>query len=143
MTDLANFGSSRELKAALEGKSKSDILRDAKAAGVDNVLMRVFFGMIAAFDKARAHDTSAVIQYEIEGPDQVHRYQVNVKNGECGVVMGAPEKPRVTLALSLPNFLKLVTGSLNPLVAIPLRQLKIKGDLKLAGKLQGWFSRPT
>ena len=55
------------------------------------------------------------------------------------MVKGAPESARVTLSLSAPDFLRLVTGKLNGQTAFFQGKLKLSGDMMFAQTMQGWF----
>ena len=141
MADLATFANGDQLLEAIRGKSKTDIMRDADEAGVDLILQKVFMGMMMTFDGQRAAGRNAIIQYDIQGPKQLHRYQVTVKDGQCTIQPEGKAIAHVTFKLSLANFLKLMTNTLNPMFALLFRQMKIKGSMQIAGELKGWFSK--
>ena len=48
----------------------------------------------------------------------------------------------MTLGLSLPDFLRLILGSLDGMQAFMSGKLKIGGDVMLAQVMQSWFDRP-
>jgi putative sterol carrier protein len=120
------------------GKSDEEIqalVKGNEAALLDGV----FASMQAAFNPAAAGDDSAVIQYDINSRAGEMRYQLKVNEGTCTVAMGAAEEPRVTLALNLPDFLRMVTGELNGMQAFTAGKLKITGDLMFSAKIATWF----
>jgi hypothetical protein len=61
MTAFANIMSPNDLKAAVIGKSNARITREALEAGVDEVLQRVFMGMMIGFKADRAKGQNAII----------------------------------------------------------------------------------
>jgi len=79
--------------------------------GVDTLLAQIFEGMRAAFVPERAAGQSAVAQLGRHAPDGTHTYQVKMADGACTVTQGTPDSARVTLALTLPDFLRFVSAS--------------------------------
>ena len=88
----------------------------------------------------KAGTENAVIQYDVAAPDGVHTFQLKVAAGKCEVAKGATGAPRVTLALSFPDFLRLVSGKLNGMQAFFAGKLKLTGDMMFAQTMQGWFN---
>lgn len=128
----------------LKGRSDRDILSSIEdAGGADSALELVFQGMVDAFVPERARGQDAVIQYDIATPRGTVSYQVQVKGGSCRAERGASATPRVKLALSLPNFLRLAMGNLGPTQAFLMGKLKLSGDMLLSAQLEGWFARPN
>ena len=123
-------------------KTDEEILALAKG-NEETLLDGVFEGMKAAFDPNAAADQSAVIQYSIDSPAGEMNYQLNVEDGTCEVIKGAAENARVTLALSLPDFLRMMTGELNGMQAFTSGKLKISGDLMFSQVLSTWFKDPN
>jgi putative sterol carrier protein len=129
-------------KALFTAKTDEEILTVAKG-NEEALLDGVFDGMKAAFDPNAAAGQSAVIQYAIDSPAGEMNYQLNVEDGTCEVVKGAAENARVTLALSLPDFLRMMTGELNGMQAFTSGKLKISGDLMFSQVLSTWFKDPN
>ncbi|MDX8364561.1 SCP2 sterol-binding domain-containing protein [Cytobacillus sp. Hm23] len=76
-----------------------------------------------------------VYQFQVSGEDE-GAYQVAFSNGELSYNEGEAEDPSCTIQLSGENLVKLIHGKLNATSAFMMGQLKIKGDLSLALKLQ-------
>ena len=131
--------SPEELRALIQGRSDDEINAGLKESGVDSALDRVFEGMCAAFLPEKAGGQSAVIQYDVKAPDSTHSYQLKIADGKCQVLKGAPESARVTLTLTTPDFLRLVTGQLNGQTAFFQGKLKLAGDMMFAQTMQSWF----
>ena len=65
------------------------------------------------------------------------------KDGGAGLLEGAPTahnlEPRLSVATSSADFLKLVSGELNPMMAAMSGKLKLTGDMGFAFKLSSLF----
>jgi len=109
----------QELAATLEGRSDEEITQGVVAQGADTVLGQIFSGMSEA----------------------VHSYQLKIAGGKCELVKGAAGPARVTLTLQAPDFLRLVTGTLNGMQAFMTGKLKLTGDMMFAQVMQGWFEQ--
>ena len=129
----------QELAASLEGRSDDEIVKGVEAQGVDTVLRQIFDGMAQAFLPEKAGAQSAVIQYDVTAAGKTHTYQLTCGGGTCRAVPGAASPARVTLTLSLPDFLRLVSGKLNGMQAFMAGKLKLGGDMMFAQVMQGWF----
>jgi 2-enoate reductase len=129
-------------KALFTAKTDEEILTTVK--GNEEVLLDgVFDSMKAAFDPSKAAGQSAVIQYVIDSPAGEMNYQLNVEEGTCEIAKGPAESPRVTLALNLPDFLRMMTGELSGMQAFTSGKLKITGDLMFSQVLSSWFKDPN
>ncbi|HEX4478601.1 MAG TPA: SCP2 sterol-binding domain-containing protein [Polyangiaceae bacterium] len=131
--------SPEELRALIAGRSDDEINAGLRTSGVGPALDKVFEGMVAAFLPEKAGGTSAVIQYDVNGIDGKHSYQLKVADGKCQFQKGSPDSARVTLTLSAPDFLRLVTGKLNGQTAFFQGKLKLSGDMMFAQTMQSWF----
>lgn len=129
----------QELAALIEGHSDQEINAALQVVGFKNALDKVFEKMPEAFLPEKAGSQSAVIQYDVTSPEGKHSYQVKVADGRCTIAEGPAEKPRVTLALAAPDFLRLVTGKLNGQMAFMQGKLKLGGDMIFAITMQTWF----
>jgi len=130
-----------ELVSFVEGRSDEEITREVEARGVETFIATVVEGIAEAFLPDRAAGQSAVIQYNVTPSGQTYAYQLKVADGKCEMVKGAGGPARVTLNLSLPNFLRLIAGKLNGMLAFMTGKLKLQGDMLFAQVMQGWFLR--
>jgi putative sterol carrier protein len=128
-----------ELAAQIEGRSDEEISKGIEAQGIDAVLATAFEGMAAAFQPAKAVNQNTVIQYDVTAPDGTRSYQLTVASGTCTLAKGAPVAAKVTLTLSLPNFIRLIAGKLNGQLAFMTGKLKLSGDMGVAMVMQTWF----
>ena len=141
MSDAGVSDIGREgLAQLLEGRSDEEINEFATQAGVDTLLGQVFEGMCAAFVPERAAGQTAIAQWDISSPDGTHTVQVKMAEGQCTATPGAGESPRVTLGLTLPDFLRFVSGQLDGMQAFMSGKLKLSGDMMFATTMQNWFN---
>ena len=75
--------------------------------------------------------------------DDAH-YTIDARKGSgAGLLQGAPAvhdlEPRLSVATSSADFLKLVSGELNPMMAAMSGKLKLTGDMGFAFKLTSLF----
>jgi len=134
-----NITNPADLAKAVDGKSDADINK-ALEGQFEATCKQVFDGMAKRFLPEKAGTENAVIQYDVAAPDGVHTFQLKVAGGKCEVAKGATGAPRVTLALSFPDFLRLVSGKLNGMQAFFAGKLKLTGDMMFAQTMQGWFN---
>jgi putative sterol carrier protein len=140
MSDASAADIGREgLAQLLDGRSDEEINEFAGQAGVDTLLEQIFEGMRTAFVPERAAGQSAVAQWDVTAADGVHTFQVKMADGQCTVSPGTPDPARVTLALSLPDFLRFVSGQLDGMQAFMGGKLKLSGDMMFATTMQNWF----
>jgi putative sterol carrier protein len=133
-----NISSPEDLAKAIDGKSDDEINTGLQGKYAQ-VVKQVAESMKAHFLPEKAGSASAVIQYDVKAPDAVHSYQLQVAGGKCELVQGAPGPARVTLALALPDFLRLVSGKLDGMQAFFSGKLKVSGDMMFAQTMQAWF----
>jgi acyl-CoA dehydrogenase len=60
--------------------------------------------------------------------------------GDKNVISTQDADADCTISVSEENFQKLISGKLNPMMAVMSGKIKIKGDMGLAMKLQGMLS---
>ena len=126
----------------IEGKSDEEILTSVK--GNEGALLDgIFDGMKNAFDPSKAAGQSAIVQYDLETPGGLVSYQIKVDDGTCTVEKSAGGEARVTLGLSMPNFVRLIAGQLDGMAAFTSGQLKISGDMMFTQTMTGWFTPPS
>lgn len=131
------------LVEAVKDKTDDEIVAGVEAmGGAKQALGQIFEAMGSAFDADKAAGQEAVIQWDITNGDETITYSLNVKDGACVVKDEAGESPRVTMEMSLPNYLRLITGNLDGMQAFMSGQLKIAGDMMFAQVFQGWFNQP-
>lgn len=137
--DLNGDGDSRALlQEAVKGQDDEALTALAEnLGGVEAFLELVFSGMTQAIDKDKAQD--AVIGWEVVHGEQVHPYVLSIKGGEASAERGEPTDARVTLRMSLPNFMRLAAGELDGMQAFMSGGLQLKGDMMFAAQIQQMF----
>jgi len=127
-----------EFQAWIKGKSDEEILADAKGQE-DSLLDGLFDATKEAFDPEAASGQTAVIQYDIETPVGTKKYQIKVDNGICTIMKEGGEEARVTLAMNLPDYLRMMALELDGMQAYMTGKLKIAGDIMFSQNLSRWF----
>ncbi|WP_067815931.1 SCP2 sterol-binding domain-containing protein [Actinomadura kijaniata] len=140
--DMLNaVGTPGELRQLLNAEGVDDKVIEQFVAGigVDPVLDRIFGLMGTRLVPGKAGGDGGVVQWEIKTPEDGRTYQLVIADGRAKGRRGAPDKPRVTLRMSLPNLLRLCAGELNGVTAVMTGKIKISGDMMFAAKMQSWF----
>jgi putative sterol carrier protein len=137
---MADIGSRDELAAMIEGKSDDEINAGVGEQGTEKVLGQIFEYMAGRFQPDRAGNQSAVIGWDITGPEGTHSWQLKVADGACTATSGNAEPARVTLGMTLPDFLRFLTGQLDGMQAFMAGKLKLSGDMMFAQSMQSWFT---
>lgn len=131
-------------------KVKDSHLDAVMAGGLREVVLAEVFRRLPDYvdrEKARRHDLA--VGFKIGGrPDGgADRYVVTLRGGEARVqrVHDAAEAPErhATIALSGAQFLKLVTGHLNPVTGVMRGHLKVRGDVRAALTFSGLMDIPS
>lgn len=123
----------REIAGAFRGELRLRALRE------------IFARMERLFRPEAAGSLKALIRWNVEGAaqDGTAVFETAIADGRCVVTEGASDgEPRVILALSDVEFLKLVSGNANPVTMFVTRKIKIGGDVGLAAGLTRLFDIP-
>jgi putative sterol carrier protein len=122
-----------------------DDLRERLRGGLrDTVLEEIFRRFPDYLSPDGTRDVDAVIKFTLteRADGGADRYLVHIDHGKCRAGRDLDLDPRVTIRLGAGDFLKLVTGNLNPTMAFLRRRLVIKGDLGFAAALPRLFRIP-
>ncbi len=129
-------------RAMVQDRSDAEILTAVKG-NEEALLDGIFDAMAKAFDPSKAAGQSAIIQYDLDTPQGLVSYQMKVDNGTCTVEKGASGEARVTMAMSMPNFVRLMAGLLDAMQAFMSGQLKVSGDVMYSQNVGNWFTPPS
>jgi len=140
MSDMG-ISSEQELAELIDDRSDDEINEFVQAAGVDAVIDQIFQAMQERFAPEKTGGQSAVAQWDIAAPDGAHIRSVSMSPEGCTVTTGPADSPRVTLGMSLPNFMRFIAGKLDGMQAFMSGQLKLGGDMMFATMMQAWFER--
>ena len=108
------------------------------------ILDEVFNRMPTLFRADRAGATQAVIHWNITGGPggATDTYETVIENGACTVTDQPARDPKLAMTMDAPTFLKVVTGSGNPMMLFMTGKIKAKGDLGLAAQVAKLFDIP-
>ena len=101
-------------------------------------VQEIFEHIDEGFDPAKAEGVNAVFQFDLTG-DNGGQYWVKVASQQAEVHEGAHDAPTMTITASADNYIALVNGDLNAMMALMQGKVKVKGDMGLALKLQSMF----
>jgi putative sterol carrier protein len=130
-----------QLGELVADRSDDEINSTIAAVGTDQVLDQIFSAMQERFQPDKAAGQSAVIGWEITAPDGVRTYQVKVDDGTCTLNKDGTDAARVTLGLSLADFMRFIGGQLDGMQAFMSGKLKLQGDMMFAQQIQPWFGQ--
>jgi putative sterol carrier protein len=130
-------GEREMLAQAIRGKGDDEVSEFVDNMGGEMFLDQTFDGMTKALKPDRAED--ATIAYELQHRGKAMRYAVVIRDRDAKIEKSVPSDARVTFRMSVPNYLRLITGQLPILKSVLLRRLKISGDRKFARRIEGMF----
>jgi putative sterol carrier protein len=129
-----------DLRAESARLSDAELAARVDELGRDRVLGAVFAEMERAFLPERAEGVEATVQYDVlNGEPRSWSVEISGSRGTCTARPGPAVSPRVTLGLALPKFLRLMFGQVNGMQLFLQGQIKLKGDMFFAQRLQGMF----
>jgi hypothetical protein len=130
-----------ETRDAIRGRSDTEILSWIESiGGTRTFLDEAFSGFREAFLPEHAGERDAVIEWDIRTPDLgVVAVQLVVERGQCRVQDGATLPSTVRFAIDMPDFLRLIVGTIDGPEAVAAGRLDVAGDQRLANALPEWF----
>lgn len=90
------------------------------------------------FVAEKAGDLSLTVGFDLDGADGGQWY-VAVSNGECVVNEGAADSPNAVIKMADTDYVDMMTGKLNPMMAFMSGKVKVEGDLNSVMKFQSIF----
>jgi len=127
------------LAALIQGLSDEEIHQGATAAGVGDILERIFTTMESMFRPDRAEGQDGVVQWEVDDGDSTHVYHVITEGGTCRAGAGPADAPKATLSFTLSNFLRFMAGEMNGIQAFMTGKVRISGDVMYAQRMESFF----
>jgi len=121
--------------------AKTGLAKKAAAVGIDgfksSALMQQIADGVAADGPELVKKVKGVIAFELTSADgKVGNWAIDLKNGAGAVTNTKHAKPDVTLVMKDADFIALSEGKLNAQSAFMKGQLKIKGNMMMAQKLE-------
>jgi putative sterol carrier protein len=98
----------------------------------------IFSKMSEAFRPDKAVGQSAIIQFDITGPNG-GKWYAKIEDGACSVADGETQGASLTLIATDEDYLSMMNGAINPMTAFMQGKVKAKGDMTTAMKLTSWF----
>jgi putative sterol carrier protein len=130
-----------QLAEMVKGLSDEELDEAVKNLGVDDVLKNIFDGMEDRFVPEKAAGIDSTIQYDIATNGDTKQWTVKFANGSCEVSPGPASSSRLTLQLSLVDFVRLVLGQAEGSQLFMGGKLKLQGDMMFAMQMQSFFDR--
>ena len=144
--DPSNFENTDPAEFAQMVKSASDAQLQEVMSGDHRpkILDAVFTRMPTLFRPDRAGNTNAVIHWIVGGRADggSDTYEVVIADGTCTLSATPESEPKLALTMGPVEFLKVVSGSGNPVMMFMTGKLKAKGDLGLAANIANLFNIP-
>jgi hypothetical protein len=148
MTDFSS-----EALASIGPKEFTQLVKatpDAKIAEVmssekrTKILDEVFNRMPGLFRADRSGDTATVIHWIITGgpAGTSDTYETVIENATCTVTSSPAREPKLAMSMDGLTFLKVVSGTGNPVMLFMTGKIKTKGDVTLATSIPRLFDIP-
>jgi putative sterol carrier protein len=109
------------------------------------VLDGIFWSMPKQLDTEQAVGVTTAIRWDITGRSdgEVDTYLLALDNGRARTTKGADgESPRLTITIDGVEFLRLVSGNLDPMQAYFKGRIQLAGDIMVAAKMAQLFRMP-
>lgn len=103
-----------------------------------NSVQEIFDHIDEGFEPDKAEGVDAIFQFDLTGPTG-GKYWIQVVNKQAQVQQGEHPSPTMVLTSVAEDYLAVVNGELNPMMAFMQGKIKVKGDMGLALKLQSMF----
>jgi putative sterol carrier protein len=100
----------------------------------------IFSQMPDAFLAEKAGGLRATIQFDLSG-EGGGDWAVAIADGTCTIVEGQAENPELTIGMAANDFVQMIDGDLQPMVAFMQGKIRLQGDTSLALKFQELFAR--
>ena len=102
--------------------------------------MGVSSGRQSSHNPAKAKGVNAVVQLNATG-EGGGQYAVALADEKANFTEGAAENPNVTIEVKADDWVKIMSGEMDPTMAFMMGKLKITGDLGLMMRFQQIFGK--
>jgi putative sterol carrier protein len=86
----------------------------------------------------KAGDMNAAVAFDLSG-DEGGQWTVKIADGSCTVEDGIAEGADATISMDGNDYVDMMTGKLNPMMAFMGGKVKVSGDLNTVMKFQTMF----
>lgn len=126
------------LAEAVKDKTDEEITQLLESTGgVEATLDMTFEGMTQALKPEAAQD--CVVGYSLTNGGDTYNYAVIIQDKKATYEKREPNDARVTLGMSAPDYLRLISGNLDGMQAFMQGKLKLQGDMMFAQQIQTMF----
>jgi putative sterol carrier protein len=87
----------------------------------------------------KAGDMNAAVAFDLSG-DEGGQWTVIIANGSCTVEDGIADGATATISMDGNDYVDMMTGKLNPMMAFMGGKVKVSGDLNTVMKFQTMFN---
>ena len=130
--------------ASLIAHATDEQIAEGLATNGELIIAEIFKRWPNEFDPSAAGDVNVVIQWQITAPDgTIDQWHIRVKDGTCAVAHGGADNPDVSFRVGQVDFLKLIAGVESGPKLFVFGKMKIRGNLMLAARVQGFFKAPA
>ena len=98
----------------------------------------IFAQMPGAFRADKAAGVDVVFQFKLSG-DGGGEWHVVIKGGKCEVVQGKHASPTTTILMDASEFIDMIQGKLNAMLAFTNGKLKVEGDMMKSQLIEKLF----
>ena len=130
-----------QLAEAIKDMSDEDLAVVLKDMGSDDTLRSIFEGMRDSFKPEAAKDVNATVQYDIDTGEGVKNWSVTFADGTCSVSDSPATDPRLTIAIGLIDFVRLIFNQVQGPQLFMSGKMKLQGDMMWAMQMQNYFER--
>lgn len=95
----------------------------------------IFAKMPARTDTSKIVGVNATVVFDLSG-DNGGQWTVKVADGQVAVEDGAAASAAATIKMTSADYVAMMSGSLNPMMAFMSGKIKVEGDLNTVMKLQ-------
>jgi hypothetical protein len=145
LDDAAMPSDLRGLQSVVQGRDDDTMYEGIRAQGVDVVLAHVASILPGAGAPGGADGAQGAVQFVLDTPDGERRLWIARDGAAVAAGLGEAAAARATAAMTLANFLRLLTAEPGKDAAAQtaLRSLRVTGDEALVRALPGWFLPPA
>jgi putative sterol carrier protein len=91
------------------------------------------------FNADKAAGVDMILVFSLSG-DNGGNWTINIADGAVDVTEGVADNPNATINMDGDDYVKMMSGELNPMMAFMSGKVKVDGDLNSVMKMQSIFS---